>query len=371
MRIVYLFTSLGTATLGQNVSWDPEAHSENPSAIGMETEGMFDLLMQLVKRGTIDECFFFVESNRSPGFRRYSDKAYCRVMPHMGYLEDYIQPGDVILARGGFRPWPGFLKKRNEEKKWVLFYRAATNRGGWPYWDIVLDDLIDRTRADEKDGGRLHYLFHKPVREDIFFFKKEERDIDLIINASHIHDKKGQWKAIDALIYYKEIYGKNLKACLPGSWYGGINTLRIPFKIKSYGLDVDTPGMVSRKVLAEIYRRSRLYIHLGGAGQNDRGCLEALACGVPILLGNPVFHPKWMTNNPYSFITPNQVNPESLAYEIHNWLSCINIEVHPQVAKFYKATNGMEVAIRDMETILNFIRDNPIADRQKALEKLP
>ena len=44
--------------------------------------------------------------------------------------------------------------------------------------------------------------------------------------------------------------------------------------------------------------RCKIYIHLGGAGQNDRGNLESMLCGCRQIIGMPIYHPPFVYGNP-------------------------------------------------------------------------
>lgn len=364
-RIVYLFSSIHNA--GVDAPWSIRSQSKNDLALFLMTEGWHLLWQKLIERGAISGCLCVVESNRSPGRLDYGSNHYCIIMPHIDHLDALIEEGDIILARGGFRPWPPFLKRMNDQRRWVWFYRAATNRGPWPFWDVVLDDLIPKS---VQGRGRLYYAFNKPIRPDLFYYREVPKVYDVIINASHIHDRKGQWKAINALIAYRNKYGKSLKAVMPGGFYRGFETRQIQEKVRKHGLDVEIPGMVPRDRLSEYYSQSKLYIHLGAAGQNDRGPLEAMACGCPIILGNPKFHAPFLyADKRFCTVVRNQLNPYSVAEEIQQALSRWSVEGSVAASNYFEGHNSLENAvIGQFEKLIKFCSENPV-DRKALINE--
>jgi len=366
-RIVYIYTSLGNSPT-PHWPWDIEKASTNPNARNLPDEGFFYMWNRLIEKKVIDSCLSVVESSKGSGQICYSDKHLCVVMPHIDHLHELLRDGDIIVPRGGFRPWPPFLEKMNKQKRGVLFYRAATHRLKWPYWDVVLDDLLDKP---VRFGERLHFPFNKPIVPNLFPFRPEvKRDFDLIINASHIHDKKGQWKAINALIAYRQKFGKHLRACLPGGFYGGVETRQIQNKVRQHGLDVSIPGMVPRAALSHLFSRSKIYIHLGVAGQNDRGVMEAMSSGCPVILANTQFHAPFQYKDPrYCKVTANQHDAFVVAQEIHEMLEKWTPEWAEATAKYYQSENGVEnVVLPKMEKLLNYCIRHPV-DREAILKE--
>lgn len=364
LRLVYFFTSLGNGTASGREHINP---TSNSSATGLETEGFWYLWKILVDRKILDEVLIVVESARSPGIRRWTENFEVRVVPHIDDSEHLLRPNDVIFARGGFRSWFPFLGRMNEAKRWVLFYRAASNRLKWPFWDIVIEDLTDKSF---EFGGRLHYRFNKPIHPGIFNFRdRTVRDIDVMFHASHIHDKKGQWKCVDAAIAYRKMYGESFVAVMPGSFYGGAKTREAYDKLKLENLPIYVPGMIPRKDLTNWMNRCKLYIHLGGAGQNDRGNLESMLCGCQQIIGTPSCHPPFVYEHKGISRVVLDHKPEIVALNIRQMLEDWEPNFPLEVADYYQKENGMEVAVGQMKVLVEFIKRYPIPNRGFALKE--
>jgi glycosyltransferase involved in cell wall biosynthesis len=251
-------------------------------------ECYFKLFHDLLRHNIIDDLKVFYESNVDPGMAKWikHPNAYCEVIPEIRFVREYIDKDTIIFVRGGFKHWLEFLLPY-KGKNWLIIYAANTGREKWPIWDIVLDDIGYKNEVDKH--GRYFFPFLKPVNEEIFKPLMDSKiSYDLCVGASHIHDKKGQWKVVDAISYYRKKYG-NIKIILPGSPRGGINTREMYNKFNE-GFDVSLPGYVSRQELMHIFNQSKYYITLGTHGQNDRGVLEAYSCGTEPIIGNPEYN---------------------------------------------------------------------------------
>lgn len=366
MRIVYFFTENGAApdsVFGPHPShqWSPSAATQNYYArTSLPTEGFFLLWKRLIEADILDEVLIVVESTRSPGFIRYEDKLSCLVVPHISLIDPFLREDDVIFARGGFRSWHRYLGSLRERGHWILFYRADTNRGGWPFWDVIFDDCNDTLVVDKTK--RVFLPFLKPMQEELFQYKPMKKVYDLCIGASHIHDKKGQWRGVEAMIAYKKKFGIDLNCVMPGGFYKGIHTNEIIRKRDIHGLSLTIPGMVSRQQLCEYINQSKLLIHLGNSGQNDRAPLEALCCGVPAMIATPHRHASFIKDMPCSIIVKEIDDPETIADEINEILSAPI--PHEKIASTFKSVSGIkERIIPDMEELVRILSMSKRADR--------
>jgi glycosyltransferase involved in cell wall biosynthesis len=333
VRVIFLYVQDGASP---NEVYNCHKQTANSYAMRVREEGYFWLLKRMVEVNIVDEVMVFIESNRGPGYIHYNDKISGYVMPDINDLEHYIREDDIIFVRGGFRRWyDPFLLKMREDKHWMLLYAANTGRERWPIWDVIFNDLSGNNRVN--DRGTLQFDFKKPINPNIFYPQKMNSEFDLMLGASHIHDKKGQWRTINALVEYNKIFGENPKCIMPGSLHGGTKTSRMIEILNSNILDVTMPGMVSRSQLNKIYNRSKFFIHLGGGGQGDRGPLEAMRCGIPVIVGN----------------TTSEEVARKLYYKIRTY----NSRLHKEVYNYFEKVNGIETVILPaMATLFGIFR---------------
>jgi hypothetical protein len=353
-RLIYLYTSISCAS--KQIPFDPEAPTENAYATSFYSEGRFLLLRRLVENKVFDQIDVYVESAHAPGRRDLAPGITFRVVPCIFDVQP--DPGVPLWVRGGFRSWYPWLSER-QGKNWILFYQAATNRGNWLFWDIVLNDLIGHNRVFD---GRLHLAYRKPTNEEIFFPMNRSKRWDVMLNASHIHDRKAQWKVIRAAVAYRALFGEDLMICMPGRVTGGIMTAKIPEWIQRNNLKVHMPGMVSREALNALYNECRIYINLGSGGQNDRGGLESMRCGLPALVAYPKFFAPHVPN----LVARDPEDEQLLAKDIH----CLLGACLPDRAKQYRFQNGLDkVVVPQMTELFHFLQENPVPDRAAAIRR--
>jgi glycosyltransferase involved in cell wall biosynthesis len=351
MKLVFFYVSNGPTPTGTNAPWNPGAFSKNQYAATLPTEGYFYLIRKMLDRGIIDDALIIIESNRSPGKFEHEGIKGC-VVPEIRYVDDYIQPGDVVWVRGGFRTWHDYLIELQQRGHWLLLYAANTGRERWPFWDIVFDDLSTDERMDRY--GRFFLHFKKPTNEEIFKPIDCKKEYDICIGASHIHDKKAQWRIIEALHVYKKQTGKTFKCILPGVVKNGVNTNMWVAPEVLRELNIVRPGMVSREELALIYNKSRLFAYLGEAGQGDRGPLEALACGTPLFVGKTTRLPP--VTHAYSY----GKSGTSVGALLDNKLALIQMtpNIKDLTHQHYMLNNGLEQVLRHMGDTFDFLQDN-------------
>lgn len=288
MKVVYLYTSHGAAKKGSTPdNWKPSKKCGDQYDKIVCGDGTFKLLHELYKNKVITDLRIFYESNRAPGIANWLPGVYCCVVPEIRFVKPFIKKDTIIFVRGGFKTWHDFLipyKNRN----WLMLYAANTGREKWTFWDIIFEDRTNLNLIDKYE--RYWNFYIKPIDETIFHPLKRDIKYDLCIGASHLHDKKGQWRVIEALVKCKVDHGKILRCALPGAARRGLKSNCIRSKIEQYGLDVSVLGEVSKEKLCELFNESKYFVHLGTHGQNDRGPIEAMACGTPLVIGSPRYH---------------------------------------------------------------------------------
>lgn len=359
MRLVFFYVSWKHG-YGEGIDWKTDHESDNFFSKRLEEEGYCLLLRHMLNHEIVDDVLVLIESKSDPG-RFWPMGMSGHVIPSIENAWYFIKDDDIIWVRGAWKHWHDVLIEFQEAGHWLMLYAANTGREKWPFWDIVFNDQINQPKMDS--AGRLQYPFRKPIQEDIFFPKDlafpKNQEYDIMIGASHVHDKKGQWRMIDALIKYKEIFGENLKAVLPGEFKRGFETNNIVRKISDNDLTVELPGMLERKDLARYMNRTRLFVHLGSHGQADRGPIEAMACGCPVMIGYPQYHTKWLAESETACFlchTPN--DPEKVARDIYLTLPKA-IERRRHAFEAYCANSLVNGALPDMIKLFSLLALSP------------
>lgn len=374
MRLIFLFNSDGAAQEGSNVPWDPHAQSNNFYATGengLPSEGYLYMLREMLNQGIIDDLLIFIESSRSPGYTTYFNHVKCYVVPEIGYAHQFLRSDDIIWARGGFRSWFNFLNRMKKERRWLLVYAANTGRARWKFWDVVFDDLYGKHRYDSR--GRFFYYFKKPINPDYFRPLPDiKKRYDICVGASHVHDKKGQWKTIEVIAEYKRLFNQDLHCIMPGRVTHGVKTNQIGSTINSARLSVHCPGMLHRTKVAEVLNQSHLSVFMGQGGQNDRGPIESLACGTPILLAGTARHcPSIWKDNPFCHVSSNPDDISSIAHELRNAILTFRKKgIKQRCYDDFQKRNGLyDVILPEMERLFRVIRKNPKPDIQPLIKE--
>lgn len=356
MNVIYLFMSQGPApTNSISDSWKPPRKCGSQYE-DFKGEGTFKLLGKLHNDGIINDLRIFYESNRDPGIACWIDGVYCCVVPEIRFIEKFIKKDTIFFVRGGFRTWHDYLVKF-KDKHWLMLYAANTGRQRWRWWDIILQDLEKINHIDR--FGRYWNYYVKPTDEEIFHPKQLKLKYDLCIGASHIHDKKGQWRAIDILVRYKRKYGKNLKCIMPGASRRGVKSNKIHEIITQHALDVDLVGKVTRERLCDIFNQSRYFIHLGTHGQNDRGPIEALSCGTPLIIGSPTYHAPVIYENPKVTYVPKDINNfNQIACVLNNLINNYDPNNKNLVYDYYRNEYSFNVSYDRLKSLLELMSQN-------------
>ena len=368
MRLIFLYVRDGAAP--GNV-YNPIIPTRNFYANRIKDEGYFYILKRMVEEKIVDEVLIFIESNKGPGYINYGNKITGHVMPDIADLKQYIRPDDIIYVRGGFKSWYDHLVNYKEQGHWMLLYAANTGREKWPLWSVVFNDLTGNNKFDA--SGRFQFDFKKPINPNLFFPIKTTRNYDVCIGASHIHDKKGQWRAVQALIEYKKIFNENLKCIMPGALRKGVETYKMLDILKNNIVNVTMPGMVSRSQLNKIYNRSKLFVHLGGGGQGDRGPLEALRCGTPVMIGNKTRHSKTVYQNAKACtVIPINASAEDIARILYYNIATYNERARKYITNYFEETNGIEtVILPEMKKLFNIFRTYPLYNKEALMAVYP
>lgn len=255
------------------------------------SDGTMYMLSVFADRYKVDTTVY-IQSDRGAQSTKYCNDNFCVSMVHELPETEY-KKADCIFVRGGFRSWIPKLREIKERGIPMVYYGANNPHGHWPFWALLLSDFIDEPTKTRK--GVPVYPFIKTVNREIFNYGSKVTPIhyDFMVGSSHIHAKKGQFRALELL----EKTFPLSDIVMPGSF--------IRCRYNKYvlrlcdRLHVTMPGMVDRCRLADYYRSTRLYLYAGTGGQADRGPLEALACGCPVVVKEYSRLPKWFSQSKY------------------------------------------------------------------------
>ena len=353
MRLIFLYVQ-DKASPGSD--WDPKKKANNFYSNRVLEEGYYYLLKRLVEEKIVDEAVVFIESGVGQGYIKYGSGISGWVIPDIETLPSLLTENDIIFVRGGFKRWYETLVRIRDSNHWMLLYAANTGRERWPIWDVIFNDLNGDNEMDPRNT--LQFDFKKPINPNIFYPMNAEPEFDLCIGASHIHDKKGQWRTVEALLEYNKIFGEHLKCIMPGAFRRSTKTLKMVEELNRNFLQVSLPGMVSRVELNKIYNRSKLFIHLGGGGQGDRGPLEAMSTGTPVVIGNTRRHSKVAYQNTrVNFVVPEEATPKDIARTLYFLNNSYSKKIRETVYNYYEEHAGIEsVILPDMADLFDVFK---------------
>ena len=325
----------------------------------LRTEGYYYLIKEMVKAKIVDEVLIVIDSKVTSEFE-FEPGINGLIVNGLKELNNYLRKDDIIWVRGGYRGWYHQLPHWSEAGHWMLLYAANTGRQKWPIWDLVFCDLRKEQSLDRR--GRFWFYFKKPINPEIFHPVEGDKIYDLCIGASHTHDKKGQWKVVDGVTAYYKKYGVRLKCILPGARRKGVKTNLIEDIIAEDNLNIEIVGLVPRSKLAEIFNQTKLFVHLGGAGENDRGPLEAMCCGTPVMIETPKRHAPLVYECPQNYVAEDANDPEAVAEEWHCILQGLNDQGRHDVHSYYKKHADISIILPEMARLFQVFRDHPKAD---------
>ena len=344
-----------------NTDWNPSHVVTGYPTFAKDfmNEGPSYLFLRMLEEDIIDDIIIFMEVGGETGHLIINDRMRIYMVPDINYIEWFLEPDDIIFCRGGFRGWWLVLDKLARKEKWTLLYAANTGRQRWTFWDIVFDDLSGKPHHLDK-RGRFIYNWKKPTNPKVFFPIETERIYDLCIGASYIHDRKGQWITINALIEF----GVSPKCVLPGAPRSGTQSNLILPKISDHNLNVNVTGMLPREELNKVLNQSKVFVHVGASGQNDRGPLEALRCGCQLIIGSPIHHSPYVVQAPHS-IVPLDTESGRLSKIIRGWIKGYTEETRTVISNYHEETHGIEnVILPEMDRLFSILRRNPKSDVQ-------
>ena len=371
-KLVFLFMSRSSAYPGSTKRVIPNWNCEKYYIDNFRDECYFKMLEELLRQNVFDELKIFYESNLGAGLAQWisdsklQDRIYGEVIPEIRFVKDYIDDNSVIFVRGGFKHWHDLLFSY-KNKNWLMIYAANTGRDKWTWWDIVLNDCGNRNFYIDRHE-RFYFKFTKPTNEERFYFKNIKPIYDICIGASHIHDRKGQYLVVRAI---EELNKQNFKvnAVLPGSPRGGNFTIQMMRKLDKID-NISYAGYLNKGALCQLFNESKLFVHMGNHGQNDRSIFEALACGTPIIYKSLQHHDSELNKYFFRFEFENDVS--KLAYEIKSQLLLWNQNQKINTLEKYQQHFGFnKVVIPKMKKLIEFMFENrPNMEAKRQLTNL-
>jgi glycosyltransferase involved in cell wall biosynthesis len=287
---------------------------------------------------------------------------------------DYVAPPDkntVVYVRGGFKPWLPWIKQVQANGNWCVFYAANTGRNCWPFWDIVFDDLSDKTRLVK---GRLFMAYRKPVNPCFRVLPGVKHVYDVCLGASHIFDRKGQFRSYRAVLAYERKYGKKLQCILPGGFYQrekGTEAMRAELEAHP---NIVVPGTIERDELAEVYNASRIFMHTGYCGQGDRSVMEAGHSGCYLMVAHPPRHSPYVTSDwVTTTVLDDGHDPAKTADQLHGVLadSIQWWQRRLYISDYFRREGGVkEQSLPMFKRLFTFFKKHPFANREALKELL-
>lgn len=324
-----------------------------------ETDGHYTLIKELMKRGYVDESYFITDNYaRPPEVLANTDPRF-KVISVNGLftLRQQPEPGDIIWIRGAWKPWIPWIEKYTPQC-WTLYYAANAGHHAWPWWDVILYDLREGDTAGAEN--KLWYHYRKPVSPDFGLRPEIPVEYDVCCGASHIYDRKGQYRIMKISLAYEALTGKPLKVVMPGSFYSREAQTEIMRAELADGKwpNITMPGWVDRNTMISIYNSARFFYAATCGGQGDRCVPESGLCGCRQIIGLSKNHPPYSYARPdIAFVPPNPDDTDSIAaYLAENMRSSVTRQ---DVADYFQAEAGMDRAIDNLSRLFNHMKENP------------
>lgn len=303
----------------------------------MQTDGHFPLMQALVKEGYVDSARLVLENGRVGEYHVCDGVTIYEYAGGIDAIE--LEPDEIVWVRGAWKSWIPWIT-RHQDSHWIMYYGANAGHAPWPYWDVVLDDENGRSVWNEQTG-RLYLDYRKPVHH-IFEAHRVDRKYDLCIGASHIYDRKGQYRVFNVMKEYYRRYGEKLNCVMPGCFYSHEQHTEAMRRELPNWPNVVMPGFVPREDLVNIYADSRIFIHQTDTGQGDRGPMEAGRCGCFVVVGSRRHHAPYVYSNPLYSAALESIADDDAVIDLIRRTRSVD---HLGAADYFLRESGMDTAV--------------------------
>lgn len=328
------------------------------------SDGYFAVLQDLLHAGIVKSVRFVMDCYSVREERRKIEPGFTiEKLRGLDWIETTCN--DVIWCRGGWKSWFPWLNKQIEARRWLIFYGAGTGHQSWPHWDVVLDDTVARTTIAPagKYTDRLWAHWRKTI-PPFFTRVPRDRDYDFCLGANYVYDRKGQYIGYAALKRYVEVFGERPRVIIPGALRGLGRTSEMFQDLFKTGL-AELPGHLSRQHLADVFNRTRVFVHLGTSSQGDRSPIEAGRVGCRLVLGNPRRHATYLFNSPVPVLMPKVENDlTEIAHLMRQARDEDTDEMRSQMAAYVTQEEGAGPnGSQYLRRVLSIISKYPVRDR--------
>jgi hypothetical protein len=151
---------------------------------------------------------------------------------------------------------------------------------------------------------------------------------------------------------------------MPGGIRRSAQTTKMLERIDQGDYEIDEVGYVSRSEIVQLFNLSKIFLHLGAGGQNDRSVLEALSCGLVSVVGFPAYHTK-LLDDIYGCTLFRDVNIDSrrdiAVSRIQSLLEYVDIDGVSEsewkgvIRESFKKWMGFEKAVGNLATLFDII----------------
>jgi hypothetical protein len=340
-------------------------------------DGHISLLRWLVEHDAIDSAEAVV-ANWGETPPRTETECNGRLVLRQLATIDEIEPadGDIVWVRGSHRPWIPWIEKQTARKLWMIYYDGNTGRSNWPYWSIIVSDIIEKSYIAPPSRrhpmtwnwlGRLYYYYAKPVSPVFSFNPSARQQYDLCLNASYIYDRKCQYLTYRAVLEYERRYGKVLRVVVPGCFRSHEEeTEKMRMELPAHTNFV-LPGFLDQRELCAVHNASLLYSASTGGGYGDRAPVEAGVCGCPILISypSPKYHASYTRDPAVARILTTPKDPVQTAAELHEALAWARTLPRASIADHFRRHVSVETGSGpQLKRLLDVLRAHPKADNE-------